>query len=212
MNIITKKVRLIPAPFVGSSFRIRVSEDELSWGIDSFSFADGESSVRIDWGDGAIEVASSSQNVIHTYEHAGEYLVRVGDSIATLRLTGNAEFGTAHAHKLIRFETMAQKLYRLSWYAFKNCVNLEYVNVKRSCITTIDRFAFADCVSLVGRIDLPLVTHFSTSPGNTPFIGCRGGITEIHFCKEMAEVIGQSADFLKDSSLGTGTAVVSFDL
>ena len=214
MNIITKKVRLItaPVPFVGSTFRIHVKDDDLQWGIYSGTLAEGIDAVDIDWGDGEHDSYAGDDSIVHTYEHAGEYLVRMAEGVSILSVTGNRGFVDISAKKLLEFSITDRKMTTLTQFAFNGCCNLRRFSIAGSGVNILRRLVFQNCTSLKGRIDFPNVNNYILAESAKPLTGCIGGITEIHFDAAMAEVIGQSADFLKDPSLGTGTAVVSFDL
>ena len=208
--IIIKKVTLIPASFVGSTFGIRLAADDLSWGIRTLTLSGG--GVQVNWGDGTNEESAGGERVMHTYARAGEYAVRVSDGVKELSAVGgDADFNAAHAHKLIRFATNGRELTTLNVLSFKNCVNLASVGFAGSGLATVGRQAFAYCTGLRGRIDFPGLTSFPTGTF-APLKGCTGGITEIHFPVAMAETFGQSDGFLADPTLGTGTARTIFDL
>ena len=72
---------------------------------------------------------------------------------------------------------------------------------------------FANCTALTGRLTFPNITGISASTSAVePFVGCTGGITEFAFAKANEEAIKASTGYQTDPTLGTGTAVCTFNL
>ena len=215
MNIITKKVRLIPAPFVGSILKIQLGQ------IRNFKFrkgllADGCERVVIDWGDGSTEEFTESfSGVEHNYADQGNYAIRISDGskyIGIGHIEDDDEFCTVYAPMVVGFYSNAQNMNTLSAYTFKKCVNLAEFDVSASAINKIGKGAFTGCSKLVGKLYFPKVDNLEEAEGTMPFTGC-SGITELHFAKEH-ELEIKSLDVweLSNHNFGAENAAIFFDL
>ena len=187
MNIITKKVRLIPAPFVGTRIKIVLDDPEsLTWGMHDLSLADGHEKVIIDWGDGIREAISDPSLLQHTYNRTGEYEVRISDDISEIRCSGGptSPYFTTYAPMIRSCITNATALTTIGGRCFLNAANMGAFICKGSGVTEIASFSFRDCPSLKGRLDLwgidTVMSNAFTSSA---------GITELHFSEANKEKI-----------------------
>ena len=209
MNIITKKVRLIPAPFVGTRIKIVLDDPEsLTWGIRAITFADGCQSAVIDWGDGIREEVSSRGNITHTYRQSGEYELRISDDIKAIGCSTSqteSEFYLVYAPMIREFRTTATRMSAIVVSCLRNATHMSAFSLMGSGVKTIGAYAFDNCSSLNGGIDLPGVNNvMPTSFTNSP------GITELKFSEANKAAI-TSLDGYKDK-FGATNATISFDL
>ena len=214
MNIITKKVRLIPATFVGTRIKIRVSEEDADrgFGIRIAKIAEGSSDATVDWGDGVVETLVPKES--HEYRQAGTYDIRLSDDISEIAISISASGSliyTSTAPKVLEFMSNATKLNRLSGYCFNHCINLE-----RLCcpnIASMSSSVFKDCSRLSGRLDFPALEEVSGTESTLPFVNCTA-IDEIHFAEANEEKLMTCDVFKKvqEHHLGAVNAVIKFDL
>ena len=208
MNIITKKVRLLSAPFVGTRIRIKLDDPEsLTWGISYLALADGCENALIDWGDGSRTVLAESREAVHDYQAIGEYEVRISDNIKSLRCSNasSSVFQSVYTPLINRFVTNANTLTALGKDCLHGATNLIGFNCEGSELGTIAANSFADCSSLFGRVDLPTVVALA---GNA-FINCPG-ITELHFSEANEAAISALSGYA--TKFGAENATISFDL
>ena len=209
MNIITKKVRLIPAPFVGTRIKIVLDDpDSLSWGMSGLLLAEGHEKAVIDWGDGSTTEFTGSGLLIHDYAQAGEYELRITDDISSItcsHLSILSPFCTPYASMIREFTTNAVHLDTIGICAFNKASNLRSFHCEGSGLRSLSAYAFWTCSSLSGRIDLPHVNNVT----NNAFVFCPG-ITELHFSEADAETITTLPGY--DISFGAENASVSCDL
>ena len=179
MNIITKKVTLRPAPFVGTRIKIKLEDPEsLTWGMSNLTLAEGCERAIIDWGDGSRTELSETGEAIHDYAAPGEYEVRISDDIVRICCSGGptTPYYTAYAPMIRACITKAARLGYIHSRCFLNAVNMDAFICEGSGVTVIGSFSFRDCVSLKGRLDLRgidsvMVNAFTSATG----------ITELHF-------------------------------
>lgn len=217
MNIITKKVTLLPVPFVGTKIRIKVpssSDASLEYRIWVVRRADGCDSFTIDWGDGVHEKKTSHLNQGHVYDAPGEFEIRISDEINYLVICtpngGTGLYPTQYTPSVLSLVTNATKLLELG--SFNGCRNMSTFDIRDSSVSTLSENSFINCTSLSGDIFLPRISDLPYTD-RQPFDGCTGGITHIHFSAEHEEAIRNSAAFLADPTLGTGIEnVCLFDL
>ena len=212
MHIITKKVRLIPAPFVGTRIKIAVDDPEsLTWGMHNLTLAEGHERAIIDWGDGNRTELTESGEARHTYDVAGEYVVCISDDISALRCSAassGSEFNAVFAKKIREFHTDANNLASLNNYCFQSAVNLCVFRCEGSGLCALRTRAFANCPSLSGRIDLPGVND----PAAYTFPDCPG-ITELQFsAANEAMIKALPAWEASNHNFGATNAVCKFDL
>lgn len=218
MNIITKKVTLIPAPilFVGSRLTVRVEGDALDFGIFESRPPAGSDKTTVQWGDGeTTTVEGAISQLVHTYAMPGTYQVRISDDAESLTLIGSTspeEYQARYAPRILAFESNATKLMTIGTGCFRECANLVRVTFDCSKAELIGLRAFAGCRSLAGVVSLPVFHILRGLKSAQPFEGCTGGITEIHFSASAEDDITSSSVYKGDQTLGTGTAVCKFDL
>ena len=214
MHIITKKVTLLPAPFVGTRVRIRVPHSPdagLTFKILSATRADDCESFEVDWGDGQKEERGGMMSYGHTYAAAGEYEIKISDGVKSLGLsTPTNAYPSQYVPSVLSVVTKATRL--TNFHCFRGCRNMHTFDMVESAVNTLASYAFVDCASLLGNIYLPRINDLPTT-NRLPFAGCTGGITRIHFSAEHESAIRNSAAFLADPTLGTGVeGVCRFDL
>ena len=208
-TIITKKVRLIPAPFVGTRIRIKLDDPEsLTWGMNHLTLADGHDKAIIDWGDGRTDELAASGALTHNFASVGEYMVRVSDDIISLRCSIKSDksaFKTIYAPMIREFRTNATHLNNILSACFYAAENLSIVSCKGSGLMTLHTLALANCPSLAGRLDLPGISYLYATTLSESL-----GITELHFSKANEEEITALSGF--DTAFGALNAVIVFDL
>ena len=216
MNIITKKVTLLPAPFVGTRIKIRVpstDEGDLEYRIFAAVRADDTESFDVDWGDGSTETKSGIVSRGHIYAAPGDYEIKISDGIKSLACSssgGSAPFLSKYGPSVLSLVSNATKLARLG--CMYGCRNMRTFDIRKSAVSELGEKIFVDCASLSGDIYLPRISELPYTD-TQPFAGCTGGITRIHFSAEHESAIRNSAAFLADATLGTGVAdVCKFDL
>ena len=214
MHIITKKVRLVPAPFVGTKIRVSVPSSpggELTYKIFRAIRADGCDTLMIDWGDGVTETFNAFINKGHTYEEPGVYEIRISDDVSELTVSNTADtYVNFYAPSVLSFTSNAKKLTSIG--TFRRCCNMIGFDMRESNIMELRECEFLDCASLSGDIYLPRISELPYTD-TQPFAGCTGGITRIHFSAEHEDAIRNSAAFLADPTLGTGVPdICMFDL
>lgn len=217
MNIITKKVRLIPAPFVGTTIRIRVG-DGLVFKFRNVVLAEGCTSITIDWGDGTTEVYNASiSGGAHSYPAPGEYCIRISDDTKNICIgfsNDESEYTTVFAPMVLLFTSNAKKLSIIPGYGLCNCINLTCFDVSSSNVRTISSAAFKNCSGLSGELFFPEVGTIQGGATTLPFYGCTG-ITALHFkeANEAAITSSQAYNADEEHTLGTGVKdVCCFDL
>ena len=187
---------------------IRLDDPEmLSWGIFALGFADGESSVRINWGDGCIETVTADKRIGHTYAALGTYTVTLSDTIASLKCsTMNASdyFGSPSALRILAFSTNAAKLRLIDKWCFYRAENMTEFICADSGIQEMSTQSFYKCYALGGSLNLKPV--FSLT--NTTFSTCEG-ITEIVFDMANYETITSNPSY--DVKFGAKNANIRFE-
>lgn len=206
---ITKKTRLLAAPFVGTRIRIKLDDPEsLAWGIYTLTLAEGREKAVIDWGDGASDMVADSSPVIHTYAKTGDYEIRISDDISGLRCSTSSsmpDFRNVYAPMIREFFTNSTLLGTLENYCFDFAINLRVVSCARSGVRKIMKSAFYECISLAGRLDFPGVEFLASGS----FRNCTE-ITELHFDAANEATIRTLSGF--DTKFGAENATVFFDL
>ena len=214
MNTITIKATLVasPVPPAAPSTRIAVrvaAGDTMT--IASLNLAAGHPLVTVTWGDGMTTSAPGGK-FAHTYTSNGEYAIVISDDVQSLCVVGTDEAAIASAPLIVGFTTDAQLLTQLNSRAFEGCVNLSNPMLEAAKLDTLLPATFGMCLSLSGVLRFPSVASIPGPGTLQPFVGCKGGITEIHFAIFSEESIKSSKAYGKDPTLGTGTAVLIFDL
>ena len=213
MTVITKKVRLMAAPeppFVGTTLKVKVEGDDLTFGIGTGTLASGHESISVDWGDGQRESFEKITKATHTYAKAGTYEIGLSDDVGILIVTGL--IFPEHAPKIIAVKSNAQSFSYFGDSSFADCANLHEVDVRESTMNNLLGRQFKDCVSLSGELFFPKVARINGSNASAPFCGCTGGITAIHFASVNQATITSSSGFRNDPTLGVPEAEIKFDL
>ena len=206
---ITKKVRLIPALFVGTRIKIKLEDPEsLTWGMSMLTLHEDRERAIIDWGDGSRTELSETGEAIHDYAAPGEYEIKITDDIQVIQcsssLPGSA-FRKVYAPMICEFWTTAVHLMKIGDNCFTDATNLSAFNLEGLGVSELGSRAVSMCVSLEGRIDLPGInTLAKNSLLNSNYI------EEIHFSKKNEERI-QALDGYT-SAFGAKNATISFDL
>ena len=208
MNIITKKVRLVPAPFVGTRITINLTNNP-TFTLCQLQLAELSSSVTIDWGDGVVESFGDSAVCRHTYPSAGLYVIKISDDVAIL--FSQSEQDDTDKKAIIAIESNAETMDSILTGAFSGCSNLASLEIDASKISSIGYSAFKDCASLPPFLNLHNVNNLISRLTLLPFSGCTN-IREIHFSKANEEAIMASSAYKTDPTLGTGVeGICRFD-
>ena len=217
MNIITKKVRLIPAPvpFVGTILTVRV-DDGLRFNICTGMLANKCDHIIVDWGDGTTQKFDGSiSNAAHTFPAKGEYHIRISDDIYYIVIANadiESEQTAIYAPMVIGYSSNATRLTALTPYSFHNCVNLTHLDISQTTVNTISMAALKNCTALTGHLYFPKVTMLVGINEMQPFCGCTG-LAAIHFALDNEAAIEGTTSYSKDKTLGTGVAdICRFDL
>lgn len=213
MNIITKKVRLVPAPVRGSVLTVNIGEG-LTFKIRSLAIAEGRDHGTIDWGDTKITtVTSNSTDIEHIFPATGQYLIKFSDDFRAIGISyGKKEYTSTYAPMTVGFFSDASRLTEIPLAGFYCCTNLARLDVSASAVEKIDSIAFAKCSALEGELSFPKVATIVGSASVEPFTNCVG-ITALHFADANKESIITGAAYAADPTLGTGVENVCwFDL
>lgn len=208
MKISVRTTLLPPVPLTRLTVRVNAGD---TMTLASLICASGHSQVTVAWGDGNATTAPGGK-FAHTYEAAGVYEITISDDIQTLTVVGPDEAAIASAPFVVGFTTDARLLNSLNSRAFEGCVNLTNLMLDAAMINALLPATFGSCLSLTGKLWFPSVTMLPGPGMLLPFMGCTGGITEIHFAASSEESIKSSKAYVKDPTLGTGTAILKFDL
>lgn len=179
MHIITKKVRIAGTPFVGTRIRLRLDDPEsLTWGMSFLLLDQSRGTATVDWGDGVREEIREDGPQRHVYAQPDEYEVRISDDLTGLGVSKlfPGEFRDAFAPMIRAFRTTATRLCTLENFCFTGARNLSVFSCGGSGLKTLSSRSFANCTSLLGRIDLPGIVSLPSDS----FIG-DSGLTELHF-------------------------------
>ena len=205
MNIIIKKVKVVPHPMYRQGTRLTavISEPETEFGTWMTSLAPGHAAGMVDWGDGVIEPLYG--NNTHIYVQPGTYQVVISDDFAVLGFGPCSKFLTSVISN-------AQNLVELPSSAFSGGVQLAELDLRLTRINKIGPFAFTNCTALTGEFYFPEVRVFS-GPAKVmaPFKNCTG-ITKLHFAAKHKKSITSCAIYKADPTLGTITGECVFDL
>ena len=205
MNIIIKKVKVVPHPMYRQGTRLTavISEPETEFGTWMTSLAPGHTAGMVDWGDGVIEPLYG--NNTHIYVQPGTYQVVISDDFAVLGFGPCSKFLTSVISN-------AQNLVELPSSAFVDAVELATLDLPLTRINKIGPFAFRNCTALTGEFYFPEVRVFSgAAKAMAPFKNCTG-ITKLHFAAKHKESITSCAIYKADPALGTITGECVFDL
>ena len=205
MNIIIKKVKVVPHPMYRQGTRLTavISEPETEFGTWMTSLAPGHTAGMVDWGDGVIEPLYG--NNTHIYVQPGTYQVVISDDFAVLGFGPCSKFLTSAVSN-------AQNLVELPSSAFVDAVELATLDLRLTRINKIGPFAFRNCTALTGEFYFPEVRVFSgAAKAMAPFKNCTG-ITKLHFAAKHKESITSCAIYKADPTLGTITGECVFDL
>ena len=206
MNIITKRVTLLPAPSIGTRFTVELT-DELDFVFWDASLAESSDAATIDWGDGCVESFNDDTALSHSYQNAGRYVIGISDDITTVRRPNNLPDASKIA--LTGLQSNARKLTVINPSTFIGCVNLAALDISGSAVETLGYAAFKGCVSLPPRIDLPNVRNLVSRGTSLPFSGCTS-IRELHFSAANEEAIRALPGY--DTAFGAVNAAVYCDL
>lgn len=206
---ISCKTTILPAiPQGETRIAIRLDDPEsLTWGIYSLTFAEGESAVTIDWGDGSVETVTDTKRIVHTYPSTGTYVVRLSDTISGLACAAPAtpaEFRKAYPSRIVSFVTTAQKLTQLTNYAFSYAENLTYFSCIGSGLVKLQSQVFRYCTELSGSLNLKPITSLSA----LTFFGC-DLVTQLVFDNANYETITSLEGFA--TKFGASKATIRFE-
>lgn len=213
MITITRKVTLLPAPFVGIRIDLEVGEG-LVYGIRTLALADGSADVTIDWGDGTVETLAKVTAKKHTYPAPGAYTVTVSDDVKAFTISTSdtsPEFPQRYAPLVKRVTIRSDKAEVIGAFCFNGCVNMESLDLRGAHILRFLGGAARNCTSLRGRVDLPHVTEISGTGNAAPFANC-AALAELHFGAANRAVIEASAPYGDTPPFGAANAVIKFDL
>ena len=215
MNIITKKARLVPAPFVGSILNVNIG-DGLVFKLRKATIAEECDQFILDWGDGSKEVFDfDASDVEHHYPAPGLYGIKLSDGVESVIVGHNSsdsEYSEIYAPMVSSFFSNAQHFNVLASNGFNNCINLVHFDVSGAMVKTLSGNVLRNCSSLAGELYFPKVNAIRGSDTSLPFVGC-GNLTRIHFALSNETKIRACAIFKTDPTLGTGVAdICKFDL
>ena len=212
---ITKKTRLLPAPFVGTILDVSIDEG-LVFKIRIAHLAEGREHITVDWGDGTREVFDGDVSaVLHTYPAQGDYSIRFSDDVEYLAISNynsKSTYYTVYAPMVRGFYSNAKRLRTIDPCAFRHCVNLSSLDVQKADVVAINEWAFEDCRSLPNELSFPAVKDIQGTTDALPFAGC-SGITALHFAKANEEAIRALPLWEPTGgNFGAENATVYFDL
>ena len=216
MHIITKKVTLKPAPFVGTTITVRVGEG-LMFKLRRATLADGCDKITVDWGDGSESTVFDSTigAAEHVYQAQGEYAIRISDDISRLIIghsNSASEYSSVYAPMVSGFTSNATRLTAITNHCFHNCRNLSRFDISKSAVSEIAASSFIDCAALSGDLDFPKVDNITGEDYSLPFGGCPN-ITGLHFSLSNRAVIESLPVWeISNHNLGAENATVFFDL
>ena len=194
MIIINKTVRLVAAPvppFVGTTVRVHIPDDTLTFGFVNLVLSDGSESFTIDWGDGSVQAfAADASHATHEYPHGGDYEIRISDGVSSIKLSGSSmqdpDYYNAYAPMVRSIAANGERLAVIQANGFRHCVNLTSA-------------AFQSVSVVNGR------------SGTVPFNEC-DALTEIHFAAAHQKAIKETSAYKADPPFGAPNATVYFDL
>ena len=208
MKIICKTTLLAATAKRETRITINLDDAEsLEWGISTLTFADGESGVTIDWGDGTVELISDTKEISHAYPAVGVYTVRISDQISSLGCsasTGPIEFRKIYPPFILAFESTAEKLTAISGYCFSYADHMESFNCEGSGIKELKSMAFRLCDALSGTLRLKSVDTLAPKT----FYSC-GSVTELVFDNANYEAISALDGFA--TKFGAENALIRFE-
>lgn len=192
--IITKTLTLVAAPeppFVGTTVRVRIPDDSLTFGINNLVLAEGAESFSVDWGDGSVqEFAADLDHATHEYAHGGDFAIRISDGVSSAKLSGSSsqdpDYYEVYAPMVLHVESNGARLSTIQANCFRHCVNLTYA-------------AFQSVSVVNGRM------------ATVPFNEC-AALTEIHFAAAHEAAIEATAAYKADPPMGAPNATIYFDL
>ena len=192
--IITKTLTLVAAPvppFVGTTVRVRIPDDSLTFGLNNLVLAEGAESFSVDWGDGSVqEFAADLDHATHEYAHGGDFEIRISDGVSSIKLSGSSsqdpDYYEVYAPMVLRVESNGARLYTIQANCFRHCVNMTSA-------------AFQSVSVVNGR------------SGTVPFNECNA-LTELHFAAAHEEAIKATSAYNADPPMGAPKATIYFDL
>ncbi len=192
--IITKTLTLVAAPvppFVGTTVRVRIPDDSLTFGLNNLVLAEGAESFTIDWGDGNVqEFAADADHATHEYAHGGDFAIRISDGVSSIKLSGSSsqdpDYYEVYAPMVLRVESNGARLSIMQANCFRHCVNLTYA-------------AFQSVSVVNGR------------SATVPFNEC-AALAEMHFAVAHEEAIKATLAYKSDPPFGAPNATIYFDL
>ena len=194
MIIINKTVRLVAAPvppFVGTTVRVRIPDDSLTFGLNNLVLAEGAESFTVDWGDGSVqEFAADLDHATHEYAHGGDFDIRISDGVSSAKLSGSPgvdpDYYNAYAPMVRGIASNGERLAIIQANGFRHCVNMTSA-------------AFQSVSVVNGR------------SGTVPFNEC-DALTEIHFAAAHEAEIKETMAYKADPPMGAPNATIYFDL
>ena len=243
MNI-TRKVTLRDAsPLVGTEIAIWVSgeatgeTDGFTFAISRIALSNSSATFTIEWGDGSSELLEeTATELIHTYQRAGLYRIRISDDVSSIRVSSGTEtiFATVYAPMVKEFRSNAQRMTSIPRISLRNATALELLDLRGSAVRSLGGSAFegcsslrslegcagveqlgmstfAGCTNLPVRVDLPSINYISASTNSSPFENTN--IKEFHFAAKNEEAIRTLQIFYDtNGTFGVEWAVCYFDL
>ena len=207
MHIITKKVTLLPVPFIGTQLYISITSEAMTYGFFGGTLADGSSAVTVDWGDGSVETLAEFSRVEHTYAAPGDYRVRLSDDLAAFGQSSTRETAfRTYAERTRSVTSNAVRLNELDAGAFRSAVNLTTADFSQSTLAFIGTSAFSTCPALGPVLSFPKVSALGTSIFNAS-----PSVLEIHFSKAHEAEIRATEAFKAVPPLAAPNATIVFD-
>ena len=136
--------------------------------------ADGSDSVVVSWGDGQKGEYSRISGAKHTYAKAGEYKIRISDDLCSFGFTDSGSSDGAQERDMLReLVSVGFKVTSIASYAFNNCRSMRGV-INLPNVTSIGGYAFGSTRGVTDFI-LPSMTELV----ETSFY-CGPSPTQIH--------------------------------
>ena len=214
---ITKKTRLLAAPFVGTRVTIETPADEADFGIYALTQTDKTQPFVVDWGDGECESFSSTMTrKVHRYAKRGTYEIRISDNIHSLNLSvmpgvGRTEWSEIYAPMIRSCIVTGRHSEWIGGYCFTNARNMTRFDATNSSLARLAMASFCGCESLSGELRLPMIDTSPDTEENQIFEGCPN-LTRIRFARKYEDVLTAMKSYKADPKLGAANAEVSFDL
>lgn len=129
------------------SFELLVKTDNSgTTNNDQFRLVGAEGTYTVDWGDGTTETLTGEQT--HTYDQAGEYVIRIRGGLTRLRY-----FGDNEGDKILEIQNWGNIQWSTMDRMFNGCSNLDVTATDTPNMTDVTDMIgmFVNCTSLVGN-------------------------------------------------------------